>query len=77
MTSNGTADRAGRPSATHRMVGDVRIVSLQGEIDHTTKDIPQDALLHGDSPDLPPYVVADLEGVSFLDSSGLEDALRP
>lgn len=52
------------------MVGDVRIVPLQGEIDHTTKDTLRYGLLHRGNPGLPPYVVTDLEGVSLLDSSG-------
>ncbi|MFJ4873148.1 STAS domain-containing protein [Streptomyces sp. NPDC088757] len=71
MSSIEETGRPERLSAVHRVVDGVRIVTLQGEIDHTTKDMVQAALLDQDGTTLPPRVVADLSGVSFMDSSGI------
>ncbi|MFJ4341588.1 STAS domain-containing protein [Streptomyces sp. NPDC088915] len=59
----------GRLSVTHHTVDGVRIVSLRGEIDHTSRDVLGEALLPGDA--AVTRVVADLGGVSFMDSSGI------
>ncbi|MFF6872291.1 STAS domain-containing protein [Streptomyces sp. NPDC090109] len=69
MTSTEETDRPERLSVTHHTVGGVRVATLLGEIDHTTKDTLRDALLPGDG--TAPRVVADLSGVSFMDSSGI------
>ncbi|MGJ7414572.1 STAS domain-containing protein [Streptomyces cinereoruber] len=71
MTSNEESGRSDRLSATPRTVGGVRVVTLRGEIDHTTKDVLEHALLERSGTAEPLRVVADLEGVTFLDSSGL------
>ncbi|MEK9524244.1 MULTISPECIES: STAS domain-containing protein [Streptomyces] len=68
MTSNEQADRTGRLSVQHRVADGVRVVSLTGEIDHTTKDVVRDALQAREETS---RVVADLEHVTFLDSSGI------
>ncbi|MFJ5934066.1 STAS domain-containing protein [Streptomyces sp. NPDC093071] len=71
MTSNEESARSDRLSATPRTVGGVRVVTLRGEIDHTTRDVLEHALLERNGTAEPLRVVADLEGVTFLDSSGL------
>ncbi|MFC8587364.1 STAS domain-containing protein [Streptomyces sp. NPDC057217] len=71
MTSNEESGRSDRLSATPRTVGGVRVVTLRGEIDHTTRDVLEHALLERNGTAEPLRVVADLEGVTFLDSSGL------
>ncbi|MFF5787952.1 STAS domain-containing protein [Streptomyces sp. NPDC012693] len=70
MTVNDRTDRPDRLSVVQRTVDGVRVATLQGEIDHTTKDLLYDALLPQDEA-APPRVVADLGGVTFLDSSGI------
>ncbi|MFJ4868588.1 STAS domain-containing protein [Streptomyces sp. NPDC088757] len=69
MTSTEETDRPERLSVTHHTVDGVRVATLFGEIDHTTKDALRDALLPADG--TAPRVVADLSGVSFMDSSGI------
>ncbi|MEU6621977.1 STAS domain-containing protein [Streptomyces litmocidini] len=71
MPSNEETARTERLSAAHYMVDGVRIVTLQGEIDHTTKNVLHNALLPPDDTAAPPRIVADMAGVTFLDSSGL------
>ncbi|MFF5637352.1 STAS domain-containing protein [Streptomyces sp. NPDC012825] len=61
---------AERLSVAHRMVDGIRVVTLHGEIDHTAKDTLADVLIPQDEA-AAPRVVADLEGVSFMDSSGI------
>ncbi|MGW3561219.1 STAS domain-containing protein, partial [Streptomyces sp. NPDC000963] len=68
MSDHDNTARPGRLSVTHRTVEGVRIVSLRGEIDHTSRDVLGEALLSGDT--AVTRVVADLGGVSFMDSSG-------
>ncbi|WP_328835306.1 STAS domain-containing protein [Streptomyces europaeiscabiei] len=70
MTDIENADRPGRLSVEHRMVDDVRIVTVQGEIDHTVKDVLSQALLSEDGT-VAPRIVVDLSGVTFMDSSGI------
>ncbi|MFC8494029.1 MULTISPECIES: STAS domain-containing protein [unclassified Streptomyces] len=71
MTSNEESARSDRLSATPHTIKDVCVVTLQGEIDHTTRDILEHALLGGNVAAGPLRIVADLEGVTFMDSSGL------
>ncbi|MFC8293870.1 STAS domain-containing protein [Streptomyces sp. NPDC057242] len=71
MTSNEESARSDRLSATPHTIKDVCVVTLQGEIDHTTRDILEHALLGGNVSAGPLRIVADLEGVTFMDSSGL------
>jgi stage II sporulation protein AA (anti-sigma F factor antagonist) len=52
------------------MVDGVCVVSLRGEIDLDVKDQISRALLSG-SESTPTRIVADLSGVTFLDSSGI------
>ncbi|WP_329274427.1 STAS domain-containing protein [Streptomyces sp. NBC_00691] len=68
MTSNEQTDQTRRLSVQHHVTDGIRVVSLRGEIDHTTKDVVRDALL---SQEATPRTVADLEHVTFLDSSGI------
>ncbi|MET9929878.1 MULTISPECIES: STAS domain-containing protein [unclassified Streptomyces] len=71
MTGNEETASSQRLSVAHRVIDGVRVVSLEGEIDHTNRDVLQDALLCQGNTTVPPRVVADLEGVTFMDSSGL------
>ncbi|MFD5110533.1 STAS domain-containing protein [Streptomyces cinereoruber] len=74
MTSNDRAERSARLSAVCRVVDGVRIATLHGEIDYDETDILRQALLPEGQPILP--VVADMSGVTFLDSSGINTLLR-
>ncbi|MFF5393439.1 STAS domain-containing protein [Streptomyces sp. NPDC013012] len=74
MTGNDKAERNARLSAAHHMAGGVRIAALHGEIDYDAQDILRQALLPEGEPVLP--VVADISGVSFMDSSGINVLLR-
>ncbi|MFJ4873368.1 STAS domain-containing protein [Streptomyces sp. NPDC088757] len=71
MTGNEKTDHAERLSVAHRMVDGIRVVTLHGEIDHTAKGTLASVLTPQDEATAPPRVVADLEGVSFMDSSGI------
>ncbi len=55
------------------MVDGVRVATLSGEIDYDEKDVLREALLPAGEPVLP--VVADMSGVTFLDSSGINTLL--
>ncbi|MET9934331.1 STAS domain-containing protein, partial [Streptomyces sp. NPDC006324] len=46
-------------------------MTLQGEIDHTAKDTLTDILVPRNEAAVPLRVVADLTGVTFMDSSGI------
>ncbi|MCX5372583.1 STAS domain-containing protein [Streptomyces sp. NBC_00015] len=71
MTDIEQAGRPGRLSVEHRMVDGVRVVTVQGEIDHDVKNVLGDALLIGDGAARPLRIVVDLSGVTFMDSSGI------
>ncbi|MFE8937935.1 STAS domain-containing protein [Streptomyces sp. NPDC007872] len=71
MTSNEKMGHAERLSVAHRVVDGIRVVTLRGEIDHTAKDTLARVLTPQDDTASPPRVVADLESVSFMDSSGI------
>ncbi|MDC2956702.1 MULTISPECIES: STAS domain-containing protein [Streptomyces] len=63
-------NRPGRLSIQHAVVGDVRVVTVHGEIDHDVKDVLSQALLF-ENGITPLRIVADLSGVTFMDSSGI------
>ncbi|MFJ4341667.1 STAS domain-containing protein [Streptomyces sp. NPDC088915] len=70
MSGNREVEQPSRLSATVRTVDDVRVVTLQGEIDHTSREVLGQALIPEERAPAP-RVVADLTGVSFMDSSGI------
>ncbi|MFE9680760.1 STAS domain-containing protein [Streptomyces sp. NPDC006285] len=70
MTDTYGAAQSGQLSIGHTTVDDVRVVALRGEIDHTVKHVLIEALVSSDSA-TPPRIVADLSGVTFMDSSGI------
>ncbi|MCX5264634.1 STAS domain-containing protein [Streptomyces sp. NBC_00199] len=70
MTDNQETGRSDRLSVEHASVGDIRVVILRGEIDHDVKDALSEALLSRND-DQGHRIVADLSGVTFLDSSGI------
>jgi stage II sporulation protein AA (anti-sigma F factor antagonist) len=63
-------DRPDRFSAQPAIIDGVLVVKVHGELDHDVKDVLSQALLseHGTAP---PKIVADLSGVTFMDSSGI------
>ncbi|MFF1303657.1 STAS domain-containing protein [Streptomyces sp. NPDC058307] len=73
MTDISPTGRPGQLSIAHSAVDGIRVVTLRGEIDHDGKDaltaalLPEDGADHGPAP----RVVADLSGVTFLDSTGI------
>ncbi|MFH0180313.1 STAS domain-containing protein [Streptomyces cacaoi] len=71
MTHIEQADRPDRFSVVHRTVGGVRVVTVQGEIDHDVRELLSAALLSGYGAAPPSRVVVDLSGVTFMDSSGI------
>ncbi|MFF4985495.1 STAS domain-containing protein [Streptomyces sp. NPDC001046] len=70
MTHTPQAVPPRRLDAEHREVDGVRVVTFRGEIDHDVRDQFNRALLGGDGP-VPVRIIADLSGVTFLDSSGI------
>ncbi|MFI8893829.1 STAS domain-containing protein [Streptomyces paradoxus] len=70
MSQHEKAGRPGRLHAEHRMAGGIRVVTLRGEIDHDVQDVLSEALLVEDG-SVAPRTVADLSGVTFMDSSGI------
>ncbi|KQX63918.1 MULTISPECIES: STAS domain-containing protein [unclassified Streptomyces] len=71
MSDIGQTVRPDRFSVVHRMVGDVRVIVVRGEIDHDVRDALGNALLPQDGGASPSRTVVDLGGVSFMDSSGI------
>lgn len=71
MTDNQKADRPDRLFVERTVVDGVRVVTVQGEIDHDVKDALSEALMSEDGAAAPPRIVADLSGVTFMDSSGI------
>ncbi|MER6181853.1 STAS domain-containing protein [Streptomyces sp. NPDC001652] len=71
VTGNQNTDRPDRLSAQRKTVDGIRFVTVQGEIDHTVKDTLTKALLSEDDTTAPLRIVADLSGVTFMDSSGI------
>lgn len=73
MTDISPTGRPERLSIAHSTVDGIRVVSLRGDVDHDVKDALTAALLPEDGTDdgQAPRVVADLSGVTFLDSTGI------
>jgi anti-anti-sigma factor len=66
------AGRSDRLSTEHSTVDGIRVVTLRGEIDHDVKDALHEALLPREGGgDQAPRIVADLSGVTFVDSTGI------
>ncbi|MFJ1806873.1 MULTISPECIES: STAS domain-containing protein [unclassified Streptomyces] len=63
-------DRPGRFSVQPEVVDGVLVVMVCGEIDHGVKDAFSQALM-SEGGAMPPRIVADLSGVTFMDSSGI------
>ena len=53
------------------VVDGVRVVTVHGEIDHEGKDVLSQALMSADGTPAPQRIVADLSGVTFMDSTGV------
>ncbi|MFF8873213.1 STAS domain-containing protein [Streptomyces massasporeus] len=70
MAHTERTDRRGRLHAEHHEVDGIRVVTLRGEIDHDVQDVLGEALLT-EGGAVPPRIVADLAGVTFMDSSGI------
>ncbi|MFE2719445.1 STAS domain-containing protein [Streptomyces mirabilis] len=64
-------DRPGRLSVKPVVVDGVLVVTVHGEIDYAVKDLLSQALLSEDGTVPPPRIVADLSGVTFMDSSSI------
>lgn len=70
MTHTDNADQPVGLCAEQRVVAGTRVVSLRGQLDYDAKDQLSQALsTQGDVER--PRIVADLSGVSFMDSSGI------
>ncbi|MFH9015453.1 STAS domain-containing protein [Streptomyces sp. NPDC017943] len=63
-------DRPPHLSAEHHEIDGVRVVTLRGEIDRDVQDVLREALLGGTG-EASERIVADLAGVTFMDSSGI------
>jgi anti-anti-sigma factor len=70
VTDTRGAARSGQLSVGRTAVDGIRVFTLRGEIDHTVKNVLSEALL-GDDDAVPPRMVVDLSGVTFMDSSGI------
>ncbi|MGW0877888.1 STAS domain-containing protein [Streptomyces sp. NPDC002740] len=64
-------DRPGRFSVKFEVVDGVLVVTVHGEIDDDVKDALSLALTLEDGMTPPLRIVADLSGVTFMDSSGI------
>jgi anti-anti-sigma factor len=73
VTDIAPTGRPERLSIEHSTVDGIRVVTLRGDVDHDVKDALTTALLPQDITDdgPAPRVVADLSGVTFLDSTGI------
>ncbi|MET9668026.1 STAS domain-containing protein [Streptomyces sp. NPDC006475] len=71
MTSTGNANQSDRLRVEHGVVDGVRVVTVQGEIDHAVTDVLREALHFEDGTPPPLRIVMDLSGVPFMDSSGI------
>ncbi|MEU5047260.1 STAS domain-containing protein [Streptomyces griseorubiginosus] len=71
MSDNHRAGLHDRLRAVRTVVDGVRVVTVHGEIDHDGKDTLSRALLTSDGTPTPQRIVADLSGVTFMDSSGV------
>ncbi len=69
VTKTEKADPSGRLSVVATATDNIHVVSLNGEIDHTTGNTLRQALA---VPDVTcPRIVADMRRVTFMDSSGI------
>ncbi|KPI22744.1 anti-sigma-factor antagonist [Actinobacteria bacterium OV320] len=71
MSNIQNEDRRGRFSVKPEIVDGVLVVTVHGEIDHNVKDTLSLALTLEDGMTPPLRIVADLSGVTFMDSSGI------
>ncbi|MEU0943674.1 STAS domain-containing protein [Streptomyces canus] len=73
MTDISPTERPERLFVARTTADGIRVVTLRGDIDHDVKDTLTTALLPPDGADdgQAPRVVADLSGVTFLDSTGI------
>ncbi|WP_307042642.1 STAS domain-containing protein [Streptomyces achromogenes] len=71
MSDIGNTDGSDRFSAVHRMVDGVRVVTIEGEIDHHVRELLSAALPSGCGAAPPSRIVVDLGGVTFMDSTGI------
>jgi stage II sporulation protein AA (anti-sigma F factor antagonist) len=53
------------------MVDGVRVVTVEGEIDHHVRELLSAVLLSGYGAEPPSRIVVDLGGVTFMDSTGI------
>ncbi|MCX4856142.1 STAS domain-containing protein [Streptomyces canus] len=68
--THGAARQPRQLSIGHTTVDGIPVITVRGEIDHTVKDMLSEALLaYNDA--APPRTVVDLNGVTFMDSSGI------
>ncbi|MFI2034481.1 STAS domain-containing protein [Streptomyces bottropensis] len=72
MTETHGAARPGQLSIDHTAIGDIQLLTLRGEIDHSNRDQLRQTLLPGKAAT---RTVLDLSGVTFLDSSGINTLL--
>ncbi|MFG2723433.1 STAS domain-containing protein [Streptomyces sp. NPDC048416] len=70
MTDNQKADRPDQLSVESAVIDGITVVTLHGEIDYQVHHTLSQALLYEDGV-TPPRIVADLSGVTFMDSSGI------
>ncbi|SEB97490.1 anti-anti-sigma factor [Streptomyces misionensis] len=73
MAGSGSTDEPVEPdglSVDRNPVGGVTVVTVTGEVDHRTAGTLRRALMPAD-PGPAPRTVADLSGVGFMDSSGI------
>ncbi|MFF9113961.1 STAS domain-containing protein [Streptomyces sp. NPDC014805] len=74
MTGAGPSVERGKLAVTATASGDVRVLSVAGEIDHQTGRALRNALDPAGAPR--PRTVVDLRHVTFMDSSGLNILLH-
>jgi stage II sporulation protein AA (anti-sigma F factor antagonist) len=67
-----------RLSVEHSIADGIHVVAPRGEMDHTVKDALSAALLPRNDAESAgaPRIVADLGGVNFMDSSGIDVSLN-
>ncbi|MFE9687957.1 STAS domain-containing protein [Streptomyces sp. NPDC006285] len=71
MTDTQEPDPLRHLSVTHTTVDGVQVVTLRGEIDQNVNDACLKALLPAGDGATPWRIVADLSGVTFMDSTGI------
>ncbi|GHA70987.1 hypothetical protein GCM10010372_82590 [Streptomyces tauricus] len=70
MTEIHRETRPGQLSAGHHITSGIQVVTLHGEIDHSAAHLLSNALTFPDDA-TPLRIVADLNDVTFMDSSGI------